>query len=176
MNMNEHTDFAAEYRGMTDEQLLEIAGEGELVDEALQALRIEMQNRKLTPEMVQSYHSEMQRYQAAQKARTQEALTTGFFRKFGRAYLSEEDKQRSIQVRTEWFALRGLPIIPIASYRCSSQKVTTGFIQWKEDKVIDRVPLNWNQVIGTWVKSTGLFVLVISLAIIYLAWNVRSHR
>jgi hypothetical protein len=176
MNMTEKTDFPAEYRGMTDEQLLEIAGEGGLVDEAKSALQVEMQNRKLTPEMVENYHSEMERYRLGQKERTRQALTTGFFRLFGRSYLSEEDKAQGIQLRTKWLALRGLPIIPIASYRYSCHRVTTGFIEWKEEKVIDRVPLNWNQAIRTWVQSTGLVVLTIALSLIYLAWQYRAHH
>jgi hypothetical protein len=170
MSMTEHTDFATEYRGMTDEQLLGIAGEGELVDEAQQALQIEMKNRKLTPEMVQSYHAETQRYLLAQKAEIKsELFSFSLFRLYGRAYLSEEDKAQGIQVRTKWLTLRGLPIIPVASYRYSCKDLTTGQIQWREEKVIDQIPLNWNQAIRTWVKSTGLFVLVIALTIIYLA-------
>jgi murein L,D-transpeptidase YcbB/YkuD len=177
MNLTEHTDFASEYRGMTDEQLLEIAGEGELVDEAQQALQIEMKNRKLTPEMVQSYHAETQRYLLAQKAEVKsELFNFSLFRLYGRTYISEEDKAQGIQVRTKWLTLRGLPIVPVASYRYSCQNVTTGQIKWNEEKVIDQVPLNWNQAIRTWLKSTGLFVLLISLTIICLVWQDRSHR
>jgi hypothetical protein len=177
VNQNAHTDFAAQYRDMTDEQLLEIAGEGELVEEAQQALRVEMQNRKLTPEMVQSYHAEMQRYLLAQKAEIKHGLFSfSWIRLYGRMYLSDEDKAQGIQVRTKWFTMRGLPIFPIASYRYSCHEVTTGQIRWKEEKVIDQVPLNWNQAIGTWVKSTGLLVLMIALTVIYLSVQDRAHR
>jgi hypothetical protein len=179
MNMTEKTDFATEYRRMTDEQLLGIAGEGELVDEAKFALQVEMQNRKLTPEMVQSYRSETLRYQLAQKAEDPNVRRSLFglgFNLCGRAYLSEEDGKRGIQVRTKWFTLRGLPIVPIASYRYSCQDVTTGLVQWKEEKLIDQVPLNWNQAMRTWVKSTGLLVLAIALTFLFLAWQDRAHR
>jgi hypothetical protein len=176
MNMNEHTDFATQYRGMTDEQLLEIAGEGSLVEEAHEALRVEMQNRKLTPEMVHNYHAETQRYQLAQKAEVNRVLLgNSFFRLYGRAYLSEEDRAQGIQVRTKWFTMRGLPIIPIASYRYSCHNVTTGLVEWKEEKVIDKVPLNWRQAGLTWIKTTGLLVLTFVLVAIYAAWQDKAH-
>jgi hypothetical protein len=179
MNMDEHTDFAAEYRGMSDEQLLEIAGEGELVDEAQQALQVEMQNRKLTPAMVQAYHSETQRYLLAQKAEDPNVRPSLFgmgFSLYGRAYLSEEDKSQGIQVRTKWFTLRGVPVIPIASYRYSCQHVTTGLIDWKEEKVIDQVPLNWRQAGITWLKTIGPLILIIAITIAAVAWQDRTHK
>jgi hypothetical protein len=158
---------------------LQIAGEGGLVDEAKLALEVEMQNRKLTPEMIQNYCAETLRYELAQKAADPNVSRSLFglgFCLYGRAYLSEDDRTQGIQVRTKWFTLRGLPIIPIASYRYSCQDVTTGLIQWKEEKVIEQVPLNWKQALQTWVKSTGLFVLAIAITILYVAWQDRSHR
>jgi hypothetical protein len=178
MNLTEHTDFAAEYRAKTDEQLLQIAGEGDLLDEARLALHSEMQTRKLTPEMVKDYRAETQRYELAQRAEdpnVSRSLLGMGFSLFGRAYLSEEDRAHGIQVRTKWFTLRGLPVIPIASYRYSCHDVTTGLIHWKEEKVIDRVGLNWRQVGLTWLKTTGLFVFAALLFIAFLAWRDRTQ-
>lgn len=177
MNMTEHTDFAIEYHGMTDEQLLEIAGEGGLVDEAQQALQVEMKNRKLTPEMVQNYRAETQRYNLAQKAEIKhELFSFSLFRLYGRAFLSEEDKAQGIQVRTKWLTLRGLPIVPVASYRYRCEDVTTGLIRWKEEKVIDQVALNWRQAGRTWLKTTGLVILAFALFFAFLVWQDQSHR
>jgi len=142
---------------MSDEQLLQIAGEGGLVGEAKLALQAEMENRKLTTEMVQSYRSEMLRYGNAAKTRDEDLkpiigtrLLVGSFALLGRSYLSEDDKVRGIVVRTKWFEIRGFPIFPVASYRFSRKEVTTGLIKWNEEKLIDQIPLNWNQAIRTW--------------------------
>jgi hypothetical protein len=176
--MDEHTNFAVEYKGLTDEQLLQIAGEGGLVEEAAQAIQIEMRSRKLTPAMVENYRAETQRYELARKAedpnRSQSMFGTGFTI-LGRAYLSDQDKAQGIQVRTKWFALRGLPLFPVASYRYSCQDVTTGLIQWKEEKVIDQVPLNWKQAGRTWLKTTGLIILSLALLIAFLEWRNSLH-
>jgi hypothetical protein len=45
--MSTHIDFATQYRNMTDDQLLQIASDGGLVDEATVALNSEMASRKL---------------------------------------------------------------------------------------------------------------------------------
>ena len=168
---------------MTDDQLLQIAGEGDLVDEANLALRTEMTHRKLTSEMIQSYRSEMLRYENAAKARDEDlklitgtTLIIGRFALLGRSYLSEEDRARGIEVRTKWFEIRGFPIFPIASYRFSREEVTTGLIKWNEEKLIDQIPLNWNQAIRTWFKTIGLAILFMALVFLFLAWQERSHR
>jgi hypothetical protein len=181
--VNSPFDFAAEYREMTDEQLMEVAGEGGLVDEAQLALRAEMANRKLTTEMVRSYRSEMLRYWSADNARaeslkpiTGNRLPLGKFMLFGRSYLSEDDKAHGIEVRTKWFTFRGFPIFPVASYRFSREQLTTGLIEWNEEKPINQIPLNWNQAIRTWFKTAGLFILGAGLVVIYLAWQEKSHK
>jgi hypothetical protein len=177
--MTTQADFATTYQHMSDEQLLQIGGEGRLVEEATLALQTEMRRRKLTPEMVKSFRSETLRYELAQKAEDPNVRRGLFglgFRLYGRAYLSDEDKHHGIQVRTKWFTLRGLPIIPTASYRYSCHDVTTGLIEWKEERVIDQVPLNWKQAIRTWAKSTGLFLLAVALTFAFLVWHDRVHN
>jgi hypothetical protein len=178
MSMTEHTDFATEYRGMTDEQLLEVAGEGELVDEAQQALQVEMQNRKLTRQMADTYHAGQMRFKNAGKIKDPNNSTfAGIgFRTFGRACLSEGDRANGIEVRTKWFVLRDLPIFPVASYRYSRKEMTTGQISWTEEKLIDRVPLDWKQAIRTWSVGIGFIVLTITLVALFVAWQDRAHR
>jgi hypothetical protein len=175
--MNSPTDFALQYRTLADEQLLQIAGEGGLVDEAKLALHTEMGKRKLTTEMVEKYRAEQQRYEDQRKKSNPIRPTMDIgTRLYGRDFLTDEDRSRGIQVRTKWFCLRGLPIVPLASYRYSCQNVTTGLIDWKEEKLIGQVPLYWKQVIRTWIKFLLFFVAGITLVILFLAWQERSPR
>jgi hypothetical protein len=176
--VNSPIDFALEYRDMSDEQLLQIAGEGGFVDDAKLALQAEMAHRKLTTEMVKSYRSEQQKYEDAQKVgdpNVHATMGTGFV-VYGRDYLSEDDRTHGIQVRTKWLAIRGFPIFPVASYRYSCHQVATGLIKWKDEKLIGQVPLYWKQVIRTWLKTIGVFILGGIVVFLFLAWQDKSHK
>jgi hypothetical protein len=94
---------------------------------------------------------------------------------FGRRYLNESDKTANIQLRTKWFALGGIPIVPLASYRF---KCTGTPSKWfggdTEQRVINRVPLNWHQVFLTWAK-TAIFILLVFLLAVGFFWY-QEHR
>jgi hypothetical protein len=178
--VNGISDVALEYSKMRDEQLLQIAGEGGLVDEAKLALQVEMERRNLTAKMVDDYRSEQLRYESGRKwkdpnVRSFYIFRTGF-RVFGRAYLSDEDNANGIAVRTKWFVAMGIPIFPVASYRYCQKEVTTGMIDWTEMKLIGRVSLNWRQASRTWLVGMGSIVLISGMFVALLWWADRSHR
>src|ERR1035437_5519778 len=81
-------DFATRYRSMTDKQLLQIASEGGLADEAAVALHSEMASRKLTPQAMSSYKADQLEYEREQVERSNRS---GIFRLFGRRVVSSEN-------------------------------------------------------------------------------------
>ncbi len=174
--MNSPSDLALEYRGMTDDQLLQLASEGGFTDEAKLALQTEMSRRKLTQDMVESLRDEQSHYENAKKWRDPNVKTFIWgvgLDVFGRAYLSQEDKQHDIRVRTKWFVLRNVPIFPIASYRYEYKERTIGQIKWQQEKLLNRVTLNWKQVLTTYAQLLGFVILILGAVWAYSTWDLN---
>ncbi len=169
------TNFATEYEGMSDDELLRITAEGDLVEEAKIALQAEMSKRKLTKDAVTKYQVDEQRL-TEQNSKDKEAKTANFFgygfEFFGRAYLSEEDRSHGIQVRTKWFSISHTPIFPIASYRYECKERSIGKAHVEQEKLLNQVPLNWKQVITTYAKTIGIVILTIAAIV---AWNALRN-
>lgn len=171
------SDFVITYQEMTDEQLLQIAGEGGLLDEANFALKNEMKHRNLKTSDATS-HLAKQHRRKVEKSVEEKILpfSRGIgFSFYGRHYLTEADRNRDIQLRTKWFVVFYFPLIPIASYRFSCNGSTAGFLRWNaQQKLVDQVPLNWHQVLLTWMKACG--ILIVSLAAGFAAAMLKASR
>jgi len=171
--MNTHTDFAKTYETMSDGQLLQAANEDGLVDEAKQALAVELQRRNLKRGDL-SRHKESPRIRLRREA-TERNLSsrtgpTGFVF-FGRHYLTAADKEANIQLRTKWIAIGGLPLIPLASYRFKCKQQGWRFFHWTDQAVVNRVPLNWDQVFLTWLKASPFYIGIATLACLWLKFR-----
>jgi hypothetical protein len=168
-------EFTRYYKTLTDAELLNLKSQGGFTEEAEQELAEELRRRNLKP-------AKLKRHIVHERIRLrEEAKEKGFAGRgpallfFGRRYLNDADKRANIQLRTKWFALGGIPLVPIASYRF---KCTGDAGKWHlgdpEQRVINRVPLNWTQVFLTWMK-TAIFILIAFLLGVAFAWY-RSHR
>jgi hypothetical protein len=157
-----------------------LTNEGGLTEEAQQVLVRELGRRNLG-------HNDLKRY-LAQGERTklrEEAKEKGFRGRgpgllfFGRRFLNEADKEANIQVRTKFFALGGIPLIPIASYRfkCAGHRERS-LTDDMDQRVINRVPLNWAQVFLTWIKAAIIMIvvalLIVGVAEVYIRLRVTS--
>jgi len=165
-------DFATQYRNMTDDQLLQIASEGGLIDEATVALQSEIASRKLTPKEISSYKADQLQYKREQVERANESFV---FRLFGRKVISQDDTTHRVVIRTKWFAPRGIPVFPVASYRYSWEQKTIGKATSTHERLIDRVPLNWGQVIRTGAITYGLIILILTLIVVVAEWQNKMH-
>jgi len=173
------TNFATEYQSMSDDELLRIAAEGDLVEEAKMALQTEMSKRKLTKDAVTKFQTEQHRAEQARKEKEAKSRPNflGYgFALYGRSYLSEEDRSHGIQVRTKWFVMRYTPIFPIASYRFECKERNIGDAHVEQEKLLNQVPLNWKQVITTYAKTIGMVILVLGLLIAWEAFRNGHHR
>ena len=157
---------------MTDDQLLQIASEGGLADEAAVALHSEMASRRLTPQAMSSYKADQVEYEREQVERSN---SSGLFRLFGRKVVSSEDTDHRVEVRTKWFAPRGVPIFPVASYRYSCRQKTIGKATSSHQGLIDRVPLDWGQVLRTGAITYGLIILSLTLLVVAAEWQNKTH-
>jgi hypothetical protein len=173
--MNGYRDFLDTYKHMSDGQLLQVANEGGLIEEAQQALAQELHRRSLKLSDL-PHHKE-----SPQEALQNEARERWFplLRRFGfglydRNYLDESDRLHNIQLRTKFFVF-GIPLIPIASYRFRCKGDPHKWFQDDSDQhVLSRVPLAWTQVFMTWTK-TVLWGAAIIGSIILFQW-IRYGR
>jgi hypothetical protein len=165
------------YKTLADSELLNRGGESGYTYEAEQVLRKELARRNLAPSDVKRYAAEFER----NKLRDEVIERGGGYRSlglqfFGRSYLNESDRNASIQVRTKWFTISGIPLIPVASYRF---RCTGGLGKRSQShtrqEVIDRVPLNWSQVFMTSIK-TAIPIIGIGLLIVGLSWFLDRGR
>jgi hypothetical protein len=171
--MNSHTDYAKTYENMSDGQLLQTANEGGLVDEAKQTLAEELRRRNLKagdlPRHKESPRSRLRREATERELPTRTGPTGFVF--YGRHYLTPADKEASIQLRTKWVALGGLPIIPLASYRFKCKQRGWKFFHWTDQVVINRVPLNWDQVLLTWLKASPFYIAILTILCVWLKFR-----
>jgi hypothetical protein len=165
------------YKGLTDRELLNRARESGFTHEAEKVLHAELERRKLAPRDVKHFAAEIER----NDLRDEVTERGGGYRRpgiqfFGRGYLNVADKNANIQVRTKWFTMGGMPLIPIASYRF---KCTSGSGERSEaharQEVIGRVPLNWVQVFMTSIQTLAIIVGV-GLLIVGVSWFLDRGR
>jgi hypothetical protein len=152
--------FQEYYQTLTDDQLLKLRSEGGFTEEAEQTLRSELGRRKLASADLKRYVAEIERTKLREEVEERGGgYRTPGLQLFGRRYLNEGDRETSIQVRTKWFTMSGIPLIPIASYRFKyTGNPGEGSRADTQQHVIGRVPLDWAQVFMTWCKTAILFI------------------
>ena len=156
--MSDPNALAKYYETLNNSQLLNLKSEGGFTEEAERVLADELRRRNLDAGELKRYKAQGERINLREETAEKGSRGRGpGLLLFGSRYLNEEDRKANVQVRTKWFALGGMPIVPIASYRfqCSDAR---------KQRVIDRVPLNWTQVLQTWLKMAIILALVILLA------------
>ena len=158
------------YKTLTDQELLNRGSQDGFTEEAEQVLRRELARRNLGS-------ADIKRFIAASehsKLRDEVTERGGGYRSlglqlFGKSYLNDTDKKANIQVRTKWFTMSGIPLIPIASYRfkCTGSP--------GKQKVLDRVPLDWAHVFLTWIKAAILLIGAV-LLVVGFYWYLDSGK
>lgn len=166
-------DFAAEYKTKADEELLSIHYDAaELTDDARVALSAELKARGLDrPDTVAGFRKqELQRREDESLARP-----TIFDRRkvigsrFGKSnYEYDSETGTETFTTTLFFVLSGLPLIPIGTYRVEKKK---GFRY--DYRILERVPLDWQQVLSWWsVTAIGLLLTIL----MFRLFVMRAHN
>ncbi|MGD0939815.1 MAG: hypothetical protein ABR905_08880 [Terracidiphilus sp.] len=168
--------LAKYYETLTDSQLLNLRAEDGLTEQADLMLTEELKRRNLTTGDMKRNTAYNNRTNLLDKAQERGSSSKGpglLF--FGNRCLNEADKTANIRLRTKWFALGGMPIVPLASYRFKCKGIPGKWF-WgdAEQRVINRVPLNWPQVFLTWAKTT-LLILLFFLFLVGFSW-FQEHR
>lgn len=175
--MPDSSSLAKYYEGLTNAELLNLRSEGGFTDEAERVISEELRRRNLNASDLKRYEAQGERIKLREETTEKGSGGRGpglLF--FGRHYLNEQDRQANIQVRTKWFTLGGVPLVPLASYRF---QCTGDAHNWLSDngkqRVINRVPLNWEQVFLTWLKTAAVLIAGI-LVMAGIFWCVNHGR
>lgn len=161
---------------MTDGELLQTLSEGGLVPEAKQILSEEIHRRNLSPSDPPNHQpSEKEQLRHEAQERWFPLARTGSlgFSLYGRNYLTPEDQEENIQVRTKFFVFAYIPLIPIASYRFK-YRGRAGWFQWDTvERPLNRVPIVWTQVLMTWLKTFLWICGTVSAVFLYESLRQR---
>lgn len=150
---------------------------GGFTADAEEVLARELTRRNLTPGDLKRYVAVTQRNQLRDEVTERGGRYRSLgFQFFGGRYRNESDRRAAIQVRTKWFTISGIPLIPIASYRFKRGGHAG---QWSRTRtrrgVIERVPLDWAQVFTTWLKTAAMLVGVL-VSIVVISWLLNGRR
>ena len=150
-------ELSETYYSKSDDELLLIYSEAsELTPEAREVLKAEMNRRGLTQREAEGFrdHLEFERTNEA-KAEENKRLTQGGRRWFGKANaITMTATQRERFDTTFFITFLIFPMIPLGSYRIEVLKKG-----WRKNVIIlQKLPLNWEQVLRAWV-FTGIVAL-----------------
>jgi hypothetical protein len=165
------------YKTLTDQQLLQFRSEGGFTPEAEHALSMELAQRHLGATDVKRYVA------AAERTDLRDEVTErgGGYRRFGiqffgKSFVNDSDRSANIEVRTKWFTMSGIPVMPIASYRFKSAKDSKSLFSTNTQRnVISRVPLYWPKIFLTFAKTACAILdgglIIVGIAELWLRLN-----
>ncbi len=161
-------DLAEQYRSMSDQELLRLALDLEqLTPDANAALTDELARRHINnEERLCEFRGEEEEREQEQRRDTGQLFLLhpyGIGRKrFGKAARTYDSPTQTERFKTTVFVLFfWLPLIPTGTFLVERRRA---FLS-NEVKVLERLPLDWEQVLKVWI--------VASVALLILIWLVR---
>lgn len=150
-----------EYRQKTEEELLRLLfDQQQLTDDARVALQSEISARGLSREKVEQFRSEEQERRQLEKeqekARSLQRIKYRYvhYGKADREYNPESNLER--YTTTYYWNILRLPIVPVGTYRVQRKR------SWLTSlTVLEKLPLNWDQVLAAWVVGAGVLLVLI---------------
>jgi hypothetical protein len=173
-----------EYENLTEDELLNLAQErDQLTDEARVMLDSELSRRRLGSADVKTYREESASFEDAEELKRAK-FTFSPSRGLGKKFYGKANRRRDPSGRFEeydstlWFMVLYFPVFPIASFtvRCILTKWLGMTVRSKEIP-IECHPPDWNQILLTWVKATGI-LLLFRLLFLLFEWHPEwlEHR
>jgi len=157
-------DLAQSYKEKSDDQLLRLALDpSDLTDEARLALSAELHTRGIdNPSQMAAFRLEEER---SKEEQSKQIGHLGVYHRFGLGRLRfckfdyKFDSESGLEqfVTTVFVVLLWLPLIPIGTYRIQRRRAFFS----TPITVLERLPLNWEQVLTVWVVTMGALLVVI---------------
>jgi hypothetical protein len=159
-------DFEREYAGKSNDDLLRLAwAPQDLVDDAKIALHTELSRRGLKADDIDTAQFEQEKHEEEQERKAANQLLQAQWRGIGFKRFCKWDRTCDPESRTEeftttrFFVLFQLPLIPLGTYRVRRKK---GLFQKPE--ILEKLPLNWTQVLWVWMLSLLAILALILVA------------
>ena len=165
-------DLVQQYNGMSDEELLRLALDPEqLTPDANAALKDVLSHRRInSTERLQAFREQEEKRTEEQRRETGTlfllhpyGIGRKRFGKAGRTYDSHTQIERfktTVFVLFLWF-----PLIPTGTFLVERNR---SFLS-KEMRVLERLPLDWEQIMTVWLVAAG------SLLALIWAWKLLWH-
>lgn len=159
------------YRTKSDDELLLLAADTEeLTPEAREALKAEMTLRGLTAAAVEQLRFDRQveqRIETKNKKASELRWKRTRFGKRDRVLLTGTNRER---FTTTFFMSFGyLPVVPVGTYR-----VERLLDRWRGKMIVlERKPLDWEQVLGAWVMSSGIALVAIWALKLWIRFGLK---
>lgn len=157
-------DLAREFRGKTDDELLRLALEPEqLTPEANALLNDELARRRINkPERLNAFRDEEEQREQEERQKSGRLLVLhpyGIGReRFGKSERTYNPETRMERFKTTVFVvLFWLPLIPTGTFLVERKR---RFLS-NQITVLERLPLDWEQVLKVWVVASAILVVVI---------------
>ena len=158
------TDYSREYTNKTDEELMRLALYPEqLIPAACAALQEQLAKRAINSRRLDTFR-EQEKQRDAEDRRDMAPLFLiphiGIGRmRYGRGHRSLESST-SIEcfTTTVFLVVFWIPLIPIGTYLVEGKQ--SSWFDWylqKQLKVLDKLPLDWEQVLKIWIVSVIVF-------------------
>jgi hypothetical protein len=164
--VNSRTEgFASQYATYSDSELLRLASEGGLVEEAELALGEELRRRQITSRSIRRERIDRKRAELQRNVGSNPYFAsrgTGLTFRGGKKIA---DQSKGV-VKTRWLVLFWMSVVPLGSYRISEDDSARGFTILKKEK------LQWDHVITGWMQ-TGSVVILLLCAWLWLKWWIK---
>lgn len=157
-------DFLRNYENRSDEELLRLELErDQLTPDATLALASELSRRGLTGgEKLREFREEEDDRRKALERDTGTLVNPWIWRGFGRWRFCKWDRKPADQPGFEEFTTTvfviafGIPLVPTGTFRMRCRKGFGG----GRMHVIERLPLNWAQVVMVWAATLSVFLAI----------------
>jgi|SRR6185312_11933905 hypothetical protein len=156
----------AYYQQLSDDEILNLArDETNLTVEAKDALKSEISRRNISSGDIQTYEIETRALEDEENSRRQKLLNPTFSRNkefFGRANFVRDDGSGFQEYdATLWFVVFWFPLIPLGAYRVRRKGRRWRNFLIPDITVVTKLPLNWEQILRTWLIGVSVLFGVI---------------
>ena len=156
-------ELAEEYRHKRQEELIRLAVDKEqLTEEARSALQAELSIRRVSSDEISQYRVESER--SHRKEERREALKK--FKARGRRWYGKANPTYDQETQLERFTTTvflhwlGFPLIPLGTFRVRKKRSI-----WSSPIPIQRLPLDWEQILKVWVTAAAI--------VLFITWAVK---
>ncbi len=156
----EAASLAEHYRELDDDALLRIAADRkDLTPEAAMALDAELSARRLNQSQIDELVTGDRLAERREARKTAQKWSVNGLTQLHGHWHAQKKMHAELYTATSFVTIFWFPLIPIGSFKVIGHQ---GLRRWyASSKVIERIPMDWQQVLWIWSKSLVILFVVI---------------